>query len=125
MSQQTYGPYSPVRVSGQWVFVSGQVGVNPDNSQAATDVETQTEQVLKNLTTRLETVSSSLDRVVKTTIFLKNVDDFAVVNEIYGRYFSDPYPARSCVEVASLPRVAGDVELLVEIEAIAERGESS
>lgn len=120
MSISTFGPYSPARSVGNILFVSGQVGVQPGTREAAEDVKSQTVQVLANMTQVLGAEGATLDDVVKTTIFLKDVADFAEVNKVYDSHFSTPYPARSCVEVARLPRVAGDVEILVEIEAVAD-----
>lgn len=123
MSTKTFGPYSPVREVGQWLFVSGQVGVDPDTGIADKAVERQAVQALTNLQQKLGAHGSSLSEVVKTTVFLKNMNDFKVVNERYAEFFNDPYPARSCVEVAKLPNVSTDgQELLVEVEAVAYRG---
>jgi len=124
VSETVFGPYRPSRVVGDLVFISGQVGVNPSDKSAARDVASQTKQVMENMKRVLSAEGLTLAEVVKTTIFLKNMADFTAFNKIYGSYFAAPYPARSCVEVAGLPRVAGDTELLVEIEAIAERSQS-
>ncbi len=116
---QTFGPYSPVRKAGPgWFFISGQIGVNPQTKTADASISGQTHQVLKNLGYQLETEGLDYGDVVKTTVFLKHIDDFAAVNEIYLQYFHPPRPARSCVEVAALPKVT-DTDLLVEIEAVA------
>lgn len=115
----TYGPYTPVRSAGNLLFVSGQVGIDPATKTAPVDVEGQTKQVLKNMTAALENAGASMQDVVKTTIFVTNVDDFAKVNNVYELFFDTPRPARSTVEVAGLPKVAGDTKLLVEIEALA------
>lgn len=123
MSSETFGPYSPVRVSGEWLFISGQIGVDPETGLVAPGIEAQTRQVLANLAGQLETVDADPSQVVKTTIFLQNIDDFAAVNEIYSQFFTRPYPARSCLGVANLPRVGGTTELLVEIEAVAHQPE--
>ncbi len=120
MSTQ-FGPYSPVKQAGNLYFVSGQVGVHPVTKTAPSDIRAQTRQVLDNLAAVLKTANLDLSHVVKTTLFLNNIDDFAAVNEIYVTYFPEPRPARSCVAIASLPRVAGDTELLIEIEAIAHK----
>lgn len=116
---QTFGPYTPVRRAGNLLFVSGQVGVDPATRTAPTDVADQTKQVLSNLRDVLATIHASLDDVVKTTIYLQNIDDFAAVNQVYEQLFNTPRPARSTVEVAALPEVAGGTTLLVEIEAVA------
>ncbi len=115
---QGYGPYSPIKKAGNLFFVSGQVGIDPDTKQALPDADTQAHQVLKNLQAILKSADLSLENVVKTTMYLTNMDDFKRVNEIYQTYFAEPRPARSCVEVTALPRI-GDVELLLEIEAVA------
>lgn len=120
MSISTFGPYSAARGVGDVLFVSGQVGVELGSHLAAGDVKNQTAQAMENIRQVLEEEDLLLGDVVKTTIYLKNITDFADVNEVYGGYFTTPYPARSCVEVAGLPRVAGSTELLVEIEAIAD-----
>lgn len=114
-----YGPYTPVRRAGNLLFVSGQVGVNPANKVAPTDIAAQTERALLNLENVLREAGASLNDVVKTTIFLTNMDNYAAMNEVYERRFDAPLPARSAVAVRELPRVAGDVEILVEIEAVA------
>ena len=110
------GPYSQALVVGEFVFCSGQICIDPKTSNLVQGIENQTKQILENLKNILEEVSSSLDKVIKTTIFLTNINDFQKVNEIYGRYFSSHKPARSTVCVASLPKGA-----LIEIEAIALR----
>ncbi len=109
------GPYSQaVRVGGM-VYTSGQIPLDPATGQVvAGDIRVQTERVLDNLAALLEEAGSSLDNVVKTTVFIKDMNRFSEMNEVYGRYFKDQPPARSCVEVSRLPK---DVE--VEIEAIA------
>lgn len=112
---QAIGPYSQaIKVNGM-VFCSGQVALDPATQQVlAADIASQTERVLKNLAGVLAAAGSSLEKVVKTTVFLKNMADFAAMNEIYGRHFKAPFPARSTVEVARLPK-----DVLVEIDAIA------
>lgn len=110
------GPYSQGMVTGNLIFTSGQIGINPSSGNIeAADITGQTEQVIKNLKAVLEASGSSLDKVIKTTCFLKNISDFAVFNSVYEKYFTEK-PARSCVEVAALPKNA-----LVEIEVIAEK----
>ncbi|GIO87589.1 RidA family protein [Paenibacillus faecis] len=108
------GPYSQAVQIGEHVFTSGQLGLNPETGELAAGIEAQTEQALRNLGAILEAAGTGLDKVVKTTVFLKDMNDFATVNAIYGRFFSEPYPARSAIEVARLPK-----DGLVEIEAIA------
>jgi len=110
------GPYSQALVVGEFVFCSGQIGIDPKTSNLVQGIENQTKQILENLKNILEEAGSSLDKVIKTTIFLTNINDFQKVNEIYGQYFSFHKPARSTVCVASLPKGA-----LIEIEAIALR----
>lgn len=111
------GPYSQAVEAGNFVFCSGQIPLDPKTgSIVASDAGAATEQVLKNLTTVLSAVGLGLEHVVKTTIYLVNIGDFPSVNEVYSRYFSGAYPARSTVAVAALPKGA-----TVEIDAIAIR----
>lgn len=112
------GPYSQAVSTGALVFTAGQLGLNPATGKLAEGVEAQARQAMANLAAILAAAGSSLDRVVKTTIFLQNLSDFAAVNTIYGAAFSATPPARSTVQVAALP-LGG----LVEIEAIALVGE--
>ena len=113
---EALGPYSQAIISGNMVFTSGQIAINPaTNSVEATDIEGQTEQVMKNLGEVLKEAGSSFEKAVKTTCFLKNMSDFASFNGIYGKYFTSK-PARSCVAVKELPK-----DVLVEVEVIAER----
>lgn len=114
-------PYSPVTIANDLVFVAGQVGKDFEAGTVSDSLEDQTHQALKNLRDHLEKNSSSMTNVVKTTIFLTDMGDYGVVNDIYASYFSEPYPSRSCVAVKELPRIA-DVDLVVEIEAIATLG---
>lgn len=108
------GPYSQAVQVGDYLFTSGQLGLIPETGQLAEGIEAQTTQSLRNVSAILEAAGSGLDRVVKTTVFLKDMNDFGKVNEIYGSFFAEPYPARSAVEVARLPK-----DGLVEIEVIA------
>ena len=109
------GPYSQAVVSNGLVFTSGQIAINPATGKVeATTIAEQTEQVMKNLGAVLEASGSSYDKAVKTVCFLSDMGDFAVFNEIYGKYFSSK-PARSCVAVKELPK-----GVLVEVEVIAE-----
>lgn len=109
------GPYSQAIQIGTLVFASGQIPLDTETGLIVDgDIAAQTERALKNLQAILEASGSSFENVVKTTVYLKNISDFAVVNEVYGRYFQSYPPARSAVQVVSLPKDA-----LVEIEAIA------
>lgn len=107
------GPYSQGIVTDQYVFTSGQLPLNPDTNTMPEGIEAQARQSLDNVKAVLEAGGSSLDKAVKVTIFLKDLNDFSTVNKIYGEYFTKDFPARSCVEVARLPRDAK-----IEIEAI-------
>lgn len=109
------GPYAQAQVSGGFVFTSGQIGIDPATGAIAEGIEAQAHQVFRNLTAVLQAAGSDMSKAVKTTVFIKNMDDFATVNTIYAGYFSEPFPARSCVEVARLPK-----DVLVECEVIAE-----
>ncbi len=109
------GPYSQAIVSGELVFTSGQIAINPaTNTVEAPDIAGQTEQIMKNLSALLESAGSSMDKAIKTTCFLANMDDFAAFNEVYGKYFTS-LPTRSCVAVKTLPK-----NVLAEVEVIAE-----
>ncbi|TCZ69361.1 RidA family protein [Paenibacillus albiflavus] len=107
------GPYSQAVRIGDLLFTSGQLGMNPAGEFPAT-VEEQAEQSLNNVKAILEAAGASMSQVVKTTVFLKDMNDFAQVNAVYSKFFTQPYPARSAVEVARLPK-----DGLVEIEVIA------
>ena len=114
---QAIGPYSQAIEAGGFVFVSGQIPLIPATGELVEgSVEVQTARVLENLTAILEAAGSSLESVVKTTVYITNMDDFAKVNGIYGQYFQENPPARVCVEVSKLPKGA-----LVEIDVIAAR----
>jgi 2-iminobutanoate/2-iminopropanoate deaminase len=109
------GPYSQAVRAGQLLFVSGQIPLDPANGQmVGGDVAAQARRVLDNVRAILEAANRSLADVVRTTIFLADMNDFAAVNEVYGRYFTEPYPARATVQVARLPKDAR-----VEIDVIA------
>lgn len=109
------GPYSQAIEINNMVYTSGIIPINPeDGSIVEGDITVQAERVLKSLSALLEDCGTSLDKVVKTTVFIKNMNDFAALNEVYAKYFTKNCPARSCVEVARLPK-----DVLVEIEAIA------
>ncbi len=108
------GPYSQAVEVGNFIFVSGNLPIDPKTEQiVGTNAKDQTKQVMENIKTLLAAKKLSMDKIVKTTIFLQNMDDFSVVNEVYASYFTKDYPARSTVEVARLPKSA-----LVEIECI-------
>jgi 2-iminobutanoate/2-iminopropanoate deaminase len=115
--------YSSVREVGNLLFVSGQVGVNPANGAAPKDVAGQTERALLNLENLLQKARASLDDVIKTTVFLTDMANVEAMNTVYEQRFGMPRPTRSTVGVKELPRMAGDTELLVEIEAVACRRE--
>lgn len=109
------GPYSVGIQAGEFVFTAGQIGLDPATGNIVSGgVETETRQALENLKKILEAAHSGLDQVVKTTVFLQNMGDFAAMNAIYAQYFAEPYPARSAIQVAALPKNAQ-----VEIEAVA------
>lgn len=112
---QAVGPYSQAIRANGFIFTSGQIPIDPATQQPiAGDVAAQTERVLKNLSAILAAAGSGLEKVVRTTVFLKNMSDFAAMNEVYGRHFTSAPPARSTVEVARLPK-----DVLVEIDVIA------
>lgn len=112
---EAIGPYSQAIVAGGLVFTSGQIAINPESGNVeAQTVEEQTEQVCKNIAAVLEASGSSLENVVKTVCFLKDMGDFAAFNGVYGKYFTGR-PARSCVAVKELPK-----NVLVEIDTVAE-----
>jgi len=111
---QAIGPYSVAVVGGCFLFVSGQLGMDPTNGDLKPSVEAQARQALTNLKTILEAAGADLNAVVKTTVFLQDMADFATVNAVYTEFFTHNPPARSAVQVAALPKGG-----LVEIEAIA------
>jgi 2-iminobutanoate/2-iminopropanoate deaminase len=112
---QAIGPYSQAIRGNGFVFVSGQVAIDPATQQVISgDVAAQTDRVLKNLSGILKAAGTGLEKVVRSTVFLKNMGDFGAMNEVYGKYFSAAPPARSTVEVARLPK-----DVLVEIDVIA------
>ncbi len=110
------GPYSQAIRSGDMVFCSGQLGIDPSTGELVEGVEAQAERALRNLQSVLDAAGLGWDDVVKTTIFLADMADFAAVNAVYARFMPDPPPARSTIQVAALPKAG-----LVEIEAIARR----
>ncbi|MGM7703741.1 RidA family protein [Pseudalkalibacillus sp. Hm43] len=111
---EAIGPYSQGIVVNNIFYSSGQIALTPEGTLAGEDVQTQTHQIFSNLKAVLEEAGASLDTVVKTTVFLKDMDEFPTVNEIYGSYFENHQPARSCVEVSKLPK-----DVRIEIEVIA------
>lgn len=111
---QAIGPYSQGVVFGNLIFTSGQIPVNPETSEIPSGIAEQTRQVLKNISAVLEAAGSSMDNVLKTVVSIKDMNDFAAMNEVYASFFSEPFPARTTVEVSRLPK-----DVLIEIEAIA------
>jgi 2-iminobutanoate/2-iminopropanoate deaminase len=111
---QAIGPYSQGIIVNNMFYSSGQIPLRPDGTLVEGGIQEQTEQVFENLKAVLETAGASLSTVVKATVFIKDMNDFAQLNEVYGKYFADHKPARSCVEVARLPK-----DVLVEIEVVA------
>jgi 2-iminobutanoate/2-iminopropanoate deaminase len=112
---QAIGPYSQARMFGGYLFTSGQIAIDPQTGEVvAGGIEAQATQVMENLKQVLLAAGMSFDDVLKTTVFITDMDNFAAVNAIYGRYFTGKLPARSCVEVSKLPK-----GVLVEIEVIA------
>lgn len=109
------GPYSQAIVVGNMLFTSGQIPIDPKTGEIPEGVEAQARQALTNVKNLIEAAGALIDNVVKTTVFIKNMDDFAKINEIYAQYFTEPFPARSCVEVARLPK-----DVLLEVETIVE-----
>ncbi|MDO5293292.1 MAG: RidA family protein [bacterium] len=109
------GPYSQAIEVNNMVFTSGVIPIDPTTNTLVTGpIEEQAEQVLLNLSNLLEAAGTSTDNVIKTVVFIKDMNDFAKVNEVYSKYFTKDFPARSCVEVARLPK-----DVLIEVEAIA------
>ncbi len=114
---QAIGPYSQAVVAGGFVYASGQIPIDPQTGEfVAGGVAEQTEQVLRNLSKVLEAAGTGLDRVVKTTVFLADMNDFAAMNEVYGRHFPADPPARSTVQAARLPR---DARVEIDVVALA------
>lgn len=108
------GPYSQAIEANGFVFASGQIPVNPATGEIPEGIEAQAEQAISNLAALLEAAGTSTDNVVKTSVFIKEMKDFSVVNSVYAAYFKTECPARACVEVSGLPK-----NVLIEIEAIA------
>ena len=111
---EAIGPYSQGVIVGDFVYTSGQIPLNPVTGELVTDIKLATKQSMENIKAILKEAGTSLNNVVKTSIFLKDLNDFEAVNEVYGTYFIENKPARSCVQVAKLPKDA-----VIEIEAIA------
>ena len=109
------GPYSQAQIVGNLVYTSGQIPIIPETGALAEGLEAQAHQVFKNLGELLKAAGSDLSKTMKTTVFIKNMNDFGAINAIYAEYFTEPFPARSCVEVARLPK-----DVLLECEVIAE-----
>ncbi len=108
------GPYSQALDTGNMLFISGQIPINPATGTMPESVEEQAKQVLTNITNILAEAGLTMANVVKTSVFLSDLNDFAAVNEVYASFFAEPYPARSCVQIAAIPKGAK-----VEIETIA------
>lgn len=112
---QAIGPYSQGIRIGNLIFTSGQIPVDPTSGEIVSGIERQTQKALENVSAVLSAAGANMGSVIKTTVFIKNMGDFAKINEVYSGFFIEPYPARSCVEVARLPK-----DVLIEIEAVAE-----
>ncbi len=110
------GPYSQAIVVGNLIYTSGVIPINPETGGLPSGTDVQARQVFSNLKNLIEASGSSMDKIIKTTVFIRDMDKFAEINEIYEEFFEAPYPARSCVEVARLPK-----DVLIEIEAVAEK----
>jgi 2-iminobutanoate/2-iminopropanoate deaminase len=120
MSTTVYGPYSPVCKAGDFYYVSGQLGVDGETKKAPAALVDQAHLLFKNLQELLSENQLTLNDIVKTTVFVTNIDDFKTVNKIYVSYFKQPRPARSCVEVSNLPKVtSNNATVLIEMEAVA------
>ena len=111
-----FGPYSAAVEAGSFIFISGQIALDPKTGEVITDIKSATSQILNNMQIIMEAAGLKLTNIVKTTIYLKNISDFAVVNEVYAGFFSEDPPARSTIEVSALPK-----GVPIEIEAIAAR----
>lgn len=110
------GPYSQAIEVGNVVYTSGIIPVVPATGEIPEGSVAQANQAFENLSNLLQAAGTSMDKVIKTTVFIKEMNDFASINEVYAKFFPEPYPARSCVEVARLPK-----DVMLEIEAIAEK----
>ena len=112
---QAIGPYSQAVVVGNMIFTSGMIPIVPETGEVLDgDITAQATQAIGNLIALLKEVGASAESVVKTTVFISDMNDFGKINEVYAKYFEEPYPARSCVEVARLPK-----DVAIEIEAVA------
>lgn len=109
------GPYSQAVISGNMLYTSGQIPVDPATGNIPDGVAAQANQAFTNLKNLIAASGGDIANTIKTTVFIKNISDFAAINEIYATYFTEPFPARSCVEVARLPK-----DVLLEVEAIVE-----
>lgn len=109
------GPYSQAVKAGGFLFTSGQIPLDPASGVLPEGAAAQARQALKNVTALIKAAGADVKKTVKTVVFIKNMDDFAEINKVYAEFFSEPYPARSCVEVARLPK-----DVLIEVEAIVE-----
>ena len=109
------GPYSQAQIVNGLVYTSGQIPIIPETGEIAVGLEAQAHQAFRNIAALLEAAGTDISKTVKTTVFIRHMDDFAAINAIYAQYFTEPYPARSCVEVARLPK-----DVLLECEVIAE-----
>ncbi|HLR08501.1 MAG TPA: RidA family protein [Bacillota bacterium] len=110
---EAIGPYSQAIEAGDFIYVSGQIPVDPKSGEIVSGIENQTKQVMENIKAVLTEAGVEFSQAVKFTIYLSSMDNFTVVNDIYGRYLSEPYPARATVEVSRLPK-----DVLVEMDAI-------
>ena len=108
------GPYSQANEVNGMVYTSGIIPVDPATGEIPTGAAAQADRVFKSMSALLEAAGTSMSNVVKTTVFIKNMNDFAAINEVYAKYFPEPFPARSCIEVARIPK-----DVLLEAEAIA------
>jgi len=111
---EAIGPYSQAIQAGDFVFVSGQIPVDPETGKVADGIEKQTEQVMENLNAVLKEVGTDFTQAIKCTIYLSSMEDFATINKIYGSYLIEPFPARATVEVSRLPK-----DVLIEIDVVA------
>ncbi|MBQ3425801.1 MAG: RidA family protein [Clostridia bacterium] len=110
---EAIGPYSQAIISGNMLYCSGQIPVDPKTGIIPDGVKAQADQALTNVKNLVSAAGGKIENTVKTTVFIKDMNDFAVINEIYSKYFTEPFPARSCVEVSRLPK-----DVLLEIEVI-------
>lgn len=112
---EAIGPYSQAIAIGSFIYTSGQIPIDPQTGEVVgNEIQMQVQQVLENLKNVLEAAGSSMNKVVKTTVFIKDMNSFSKINEVYAKYFTQSFPARSCVEVSKLPK-----DVLIEIEAVA------